>query len=97
MIVDYLLRVAQIGSTWVLYLLLALSVISIGVIVERWLQFRKLRDPRHGLREKVVSALRRGDLADAERLLDADPFAREGLVAERDVREWTPVFGPWSA
>ena len=35
-------------------------------------------------------------VADVDRLLDADPFVREGLVADRTVREWTPVFGPWS-
>ena len=35
--------------------------------------------------------------ATVERLLDADPFAREGLVAERTLREWNPVLGPWSA
>jgi uncharacterized protein len=33
----------------------------------------------------------------AERLLDDDPFRREGLISGRTVREWTPVFGPWSA
>lgn len=26
-------------------------------------------------------------------LLDADPFRREGLIAERTVREWTIFFG----
>ena len=35
--------------------------------------------------------------AEVERLLDADPFAREGLVAARAIREWTPVLGAWKA
>ncbi|WP_298459918.1 YciI family protein [uncultured Cellulomonas sp.] len=35
--------------------------------------------------------------ADVERLLDADPFTREGLVAGREVRAWTPVLGTWGA
>lgn len=26
-------------------------------------------------------------------LLDTDPFRREGLIAERSVREWVPVIG----
>ncbi len=30
------------------------------------------------------------------RLLDVDPFQREGLVIGRTIREWTPVFGPWA-
>ena len=64
-----------------LYLLLALSVISIGVIVERFLQFRRLRDPRHGLRDKVAAALRRSDLAEAERLLSASRTVEARVVA----------------
>ena len=35
--------------------------------------------------------------ADVERLLDADPFARQGLVAARVIRAWTPVLGAWRA
>ena len=37
MIVKYLLKVAMLGSSWVMYLLLVLSVASIGAMVERWL------------------------------------------------------------
>jgi uncharacterized protein len=29
-------------------------------------------------------------------VLDADPFARAGLVAERTVRQWSPVIGDWA-
>ncbi|MCB7137394.1 YciI family protein [Cellulosimicrobium marinum] len=32
----------------------------------------------------------------AAELLDADPFARAGLVAERSVRPWSPVIGDWA-
>ena len=32
-----------------------------------------------------------------QRLLDADPFAREGLVASRTLRRWDPVIGPFAA
>jgi uncharacterized protein YciI len=28
-------------------------------------------------------------------VLDEDPFDQAGLIAERDVAEWTQVFGPW--
>jgi uncharacterized protein len=41
--------------------------------------------------------VRAGSAGEVERLLDADPFAREGLVRARTLREWTPVFGPWEA
>lgn len=29
-------------------------------------------------------------------VLDADPFAVNGLVADRAITEWTVVFGPWA-
>ena len=34
--------------------------------------------------------------AELEAKMDADPFALEGLVARRQVREWTQVRGPWA-
>ncbi|AEE45983.1 YciI family protein [Cellulomonas fimi] len=40
----------------------------------------------------------RADDRDAlDALLAADPFAREGVVAVTDVRQWDLVLGPWSA
>lgn len=39
-IVDLLLKFALLGGTWVLYLLLILSVFVIWVIIDRWLYFR---------------------------------------------------------
>ncbi len=35
MVVKYLLKVALLGSAWVMYVLLALSMASIAVMVER--------------------------------------------------------------
>ena len=34
--------------------------------------------------------------AEIETALDADPFYVEGLIADRRVREWTQVKGPWA-
>jgi uncharacterized protein YciI len=31
-----------------------------------------------------------------EAVLDEDPFATSGLIADRTMRPWTPVFGPWA-
>jgi biopolymer transport protein ExbB/TolQ len=39
-IVKYLLKIAMLGSSWVMYLLILLSIFSIGAMVERWLFFR---------------------------------------------------------
>jgi uncharacterized protein YciI len=29
------------------------------------------------------------------RVLEDDPFAMHGLIAQTDIQEWVPVFGPW--
>jgi biopolymer transport protein ExbB/TolQ len=61
MIVEKLLHVALLGSSWVMYLLLALSVISIGAMVERWwFFFRRNVDPDE-LEEGLLKHLRAGD------------------------------------
>lgn len=55
--------------------------------------------PSHGRDTEPDGALllvRAADVAAVEDLLDADPFAVAGLVVERTVRPWTPVFGPWT-
>ncbi len=80
MIVEYLLRAARVGSTWVLYLLLALSAISVAVMIERWLHFRRLRDPDGRLRDRVAAALRTDRFGEAERLLTASRTVEAGVV-----------------
>jgi biopolymer transport protein ExbB/TolQ len=68
-IVKYLLKVAMLGSTWVMYLLLALSVASIAVMVERWWFFRKRGKGGEELCDAVCDVLEQGDRAEAEGLL----------------------------
>src|SRR5207344_3156976 len=43
MIVERLLKVALLGSSWVLYLLLFLSVVSFSAMFERYLFFKRHR------------------------------------------------------
>jgi biopolymer transport protein ExbB/biopolymer transport protein TolQ len=57
-----MLQVALLGSTWVLYLLFALSVISIAAMAERWWFFRRHRDDAEALRKGVAAALLDGDV-----------------------------------
>jgi biopolymer transport protein ExbB/biopolymer transport protein TolQ len=73
LIVERLLRVALVGSTWVLYLLFGLSVVSFAVMLDRWLYFRKRSDDVPALRRKLKEKLREGDLEAAEGVLDASP------------------------
>jgi len=68
-IVKYLLKVALLGSSWVMYVLLALSVASIGAMVERWLFFRKYGRGGEQLAEELCDLLEDGDRAAAEGLL----------------------------
>ncbi|MBN2193090.1 MAG: MotA/TolQ/ExbB proton channel family protein [Polyangiaceae bacterium] len=63
MIVEKLLQVALLGSEWVMYLMLALSVFSIGAMLERfWFFVRRNQDPDE-ITEAVV------------RLVEQDQFA----------------------
>ncbi|HLK36663.1 MAG TPA: MotA/TolQ/ExbB proton channel family protein, partial [Polyangiaceae bacterium] len=73
MIVQYLLKVAMLGSAWVLYVLLGLSVASIGAMVERWLFFRKHGRGGEELGEALCHLLEEGDLEAAEGLLRRHP------------------------
>ena len=73
MVVKYLLKVAMLGSAWVMYLLLALSVASIAVMVERWVFFRKRGVGGEELCDALIDLLERGDRAEAEGLLQRHP------------------------
>jgi biopolymer transport protein ExbB/TolQ len=93
MIVKYLLKIAMLGSSWVMYLLLALSVASIGAMVERWLFFRKrgsdgeeLGDQlcdflEHGERQKAYDLLKNSPTIEAEVLRHALRWAHGGPAA----------------
>lgn len=69
-IVESLLKIALLGSSWVLYLLIALSVISIGAIIERWWFFRKHSDDQQRLRSLVSKALLAAKLDEVKATLD---------------------------
>ncbi|HVH43822.1 MAG TPA: MotA/TolQ/ExbB proton channel family protein [Labilithrix sp.] len=80
MIVERLLRVALAGSTWVLWLLLGLSVVSFTAMLERWLFFRKHKDDFAALRSRVGKALVEGDLDTAKRALEKSPSIEARVV-----------------
>ncbi len=79
MIVDRLLKVALLGSSWVLYFLLALSVVSFTAMIERVLFFRRVRVDSDALRRELQASFRSDDLPRAQRALDASPSI-EGRV-----------------
>lgn len=82
MIVKYLLKVAMLGSAWVMYVLLALSVASIAVMVERWWFFRKRGTGGEELCDALCNLLEQGDRTEAEGLLRRhDSIEAEVLLA----------------
>jgi biopolymer transport protein ExbB/TolQ len=64
-LVQTLLGLPIFRSEWVLYLLLALSVASIGVMLERWIFYRLRRVDVDAIRATLTKHLDRGDFAGA--------------------------------
>jgi biopolymer transport protein ExbB/TolQ len=85
MLVERLLKVALLGSAWVLYLLIALSVISIATMVERFIYFRKRRVDNEELHRQLATFLDKDDLTGAEEFLKKSP-AVEARVAREALR-----------
>lgn len=75
---------ALLGSEWVLWLLIVLSVLSVAVMIERALFFAKRKVDSRGLAEQMLPLLKRGDVAGAKALLSMDTMeahvVREGLT-----------------
>lgn len=58
-----------LGATWVLYLLVFLSIVSVGVMVERWMHFRKRLASALVIRIEAPALLRDGKFKELEDLL----------------------------
>jgi biopolymer transport protein ExbB/biopolymer transport protein TolQ len=88
MLVQKLLSVAQVSGQAVLYVLLALSVLSIGIIIERWWWFARRRIDAPAIGRKLVELLRNDDLDGAKKYLATLP----GIEAEVliDALTWYP-------
>jgi biopolymer transport protein ExbB/biopolymer transport protein TolQ len=72
-IVKYLLKIAMLGSSWVMYLLLGLSVASIGAMVERWVFFRKRGSDGDVMGDELCRLLEEGEKGKAQDLLAGSP------------------------
>jgi biopolymer transport protein ExbB len=69
-----------LGAGWVLLLMLALSVVSLAIMLERAWLFWSLRDDVEGLMRDLGRLLRSGDLEGARRRLEASPSAEAAVV-----------------
>jgi biopolymer transport protein ExbB len=71
---------AMLGATWVMWLLVALSVLSIAIMLERAYFLLSTRDDIDSLRRDMVDLLRRGDLAGAKKRLQSSPSFEASLA-----------------
>ena len=82
MLIERLLKVALLGSEWILYLLLALSVFSLATMFERWRYFRRNSGDGELLRSKLGKLLDSDDLSGAAKLLDSSRTVEARLARE---------------
>ena len=86
MLVQSLLKISLLGATWVLYLLLFLSVVSIAATLERVLFFRKNKNAGKELDEGLKKALYADDYAGLKRVLEKSPTLEASIL--RDALRW---------
>lgn len=80
-LVEWLQRLmSDFGATWVMWLLIGLSVVSVAIMLERLWFFYSLRDDVAALATKLRKALRDDDLDEARKLLEASPSAEAAVV-----------------
>ena len=85
-IMQKLVFIAPLIARIVLYVLLALSVLSIGLIIERWWYFRRRRDNLERLSDRLRQALARGDVDAARMVLRNSRSVEAEIVGE--ALEW---------
>jgi len=81
-LVQALLGLPIFNSEWVLYLLLGLSVISIGVMLERWIFYTRHKVDVYAVREALTRHLARGDFGGAAALLEKRDALETNVVLE---------------
>jgi biopolymer transport protein ExbB len=76
------------GASWVLWLLIGISVISIGIMLERFFVFSIRCDDVDRLIGEVDALLRRGDIDEARARLSRSP-SREASIALAGLDQWS--------
>src|SRR5436853_547254 len=82
MLMQKLVLVAPVVANVILYLLLSLSVLSIGVIIERWWFSTRRRTDIPELSEGLRKALRSHDLTAARKLMEKNPSVEAEIINE---------------
>jgi biopolymer transport protein ExbB/TolQ len=80
-LVEWLQRLmTNFGATWVMWLLLGLSVVSVAIMLERAWFYLSLRDDLSDLAARFRDALRKDDFDKARKALEASPSAEAAVV-----------------
>jgi biopolymer transport protein ExbB/biopolymer transport protein TolQ len=82
MLGENLQEIAKVGATVVLYLLIGLSVISIGIIVERWWFHARRRSNIKHLADSIGKLLRRDDRQGVLNLLKSTRAVEAEVILE---------------
>lgn len=86
-LVHKLLGITMLGTAWVLWLLIALSIVSLAVIIERGMFFFKMKLDMAVFAEKVTKALESNDWAQLQALCESSPsLAAQTLLRGIDAR-----------
>ena len=83
MLTSLLLKLTYVGAEWILWLLLAMSIVSIALVVERWLYFARTRVDGDKLATQLQEQLKAHNLQNAWQLVkESHTYAIEcGVVA----------------
>jgi biopolymer transport protein ExbB len=86
-ITERLLAFTLLGSEWVLWLLILLSVLSVAVMVERGLSLPRSMHDLDKLAARLLETLSKGDIAAARKAIGdpGTPEARVGLVGLSEI------------
>ena len=71
----------EVGASPILYLMLALSLLSVAVIAERAFFFFRIRENLQQLASALANALERNDLVTAKLLVASSPSAESAVVS----------------
>jgi biopolymer transport protein ExbB/biopolymer transport protein TolQ len=82
MLIQKLVFVSQLGASAVLYLLIALSVVSIGFIVERWWYFKKRKFDLAETSAALQKKLRARDVEGARAMLGKSKAVEAEILVE---------------
>jgi len=80
MLVERLLQLAMLGATWVMYLLLVLSVLSLAIIAERWWFFRRRAVGLDALRDEIAARIAADEVHAADHLLAESGSFEAGVI-----------------